>query len=87
MLRGDRYTLESLLLHDSGRGLMLPVDCRGEWRLDTTWWAKWLVGQRVHVIGVRDGFDLLALEQMWRAGKSRPRGAAWPAALRRKLFG
>jgi hypothetical protein len=76
MPRGDRFTLEGPSLHDSGRGLVLPVHCGGEWRLDTTWWAKWLVGQRVHGIGVRDGFDLLAVEQVWRAGISKRRGAA-----------
>nr|WP_272800206.1 DUF5818 domain-containing protein [Sphingobium sp. AntQ-1] len=36
----------------------------GEWRLDITKRHKHLVGTRVRVVGVRDGFDLLAVQKI-----------------------
>jgi hypothetical protein len=41
---------------------VLRVADGGEWRLDIT--KKWrpLLGKRVTIIGVRDGFDLIPVE-------------------------
>ena len=52
-------------------GLILDVPGGGVWRLDlgvvAAWRARRLVGMRVRVTGVRDGFDLLAVETIARA--------------------
>lgn len=63
MSRGKRYELTGVLL--AGRVYpVLRVDGGGEWQLDLT--KKWhhLLGQRVTVTGIRDGFDFLAVEKI-----------------------
>lgn len=72
MSRGTRHDLIGMLLRsrDTG-GLVLDVPGEGAWRLDlgivAAWRARRLVGIRVRVAGVRDGFDLLAVETIERA--------------------
>ena len=54
-----------LLEHDGG--LVINVEGGGTWRLDAGWRARRLLGKRVRVEGIRDGFDLLAVERIDRA--------------------
>ena len=63
---GTRHELIGLLLEDRG-SLVLDVDDGGTWRLDAGRGARRLLGERVRVEGVRDGFDLLAVERIDRA--------------------
>ena len=65
---GTRHELDGLLLRDQ-HVISLRADDGGEWRLDEPLRAERLIGQRVHVTGVRDGFDLLAVGTVcrWRA--------------------
>lgn len=58
--RGSRHVETGLLL-EGKPWLVLRRDDGGEWRLDGPARAYRLVGQRVRVDGVRDGFDLLAV--------------------------
>lgn len=55
-----------LLLEHRG-ALVLDVEDGGTWRLDAGRSARRLVGQRVRVEGIRDGFDLLAVKRIDRA--------------------
>ena len=64
MPRGTRHVVEGLLLRSAAGGLVLRADGGGEWRLDAGWRARRLVGRRVRVEGLRDGHDLLAVEQI-----------------------
>ena len=91
MPRGTRHELTGLLLRD-GPTLFLRVDGGGEWRLDAPAHAWCLVGRRVSVTGMRDGFDLLGVQhlQVCEAGsgpraavRSRSPGAAIRHALSR----
>ena len=61
MPRGTQHTETGLLLEDAPL-LVLDRDGGGRWRLDAPQSAAKLVGQRVRLTGVRDGFDLLAVE-------------------------
>lgn len=67
MPRGKRHELVGRLREANGRWSLRPDD-GGEWRLDVglllSWRARRLAGNRVRVIGVRDGFDLLAVERL-----------------------
>ncbi len=67
MPRGTRHELIGRLREIDGRWSLRP-DEGGEWRLDVglllSWRARRLAGNRVRVIGVRDGFDLLAVERL-----------------------
>lgn len=63
MPMGARHEVEGLLLEDHGR-LALDVRDGGTWRLDAGWRARRLLGRRVRVIGIRDGFDLLAVQRI-----------------------
>lgn len=69
MPRGTRHEVVGLLLKHDGR-LVLEVAGGGTWRLDAGWRAgraaRDLIGTRVRVTGVRDDFDLLAIEQIER---------------------
>lgn len=70
---GTRHEIVGLLLGQRGC-LVVDVDGGGIWRLDTEWRtlaARRLLGQRVVVTGVRDGFDLLAVEEIARAATKR----------------
>lgn len=65
MLRGTRHDLAGLLLR-SGRDHLLEISGGGTWRLDmgplAAERARDLAGLRVRATGVRDGFDLLAVD-------------------------
>jgi Protein of unknown function (DUF5818) len=63
---GTRHELIGVLLEHQG-GLVLDVDDGGTWRLDAGRGARRLLGQRVRVEGIRDGFDLLAVKRIDRA--------------------
>lgn len=63
MPRGTRHELTGLLLRH-GPTLILRVDGGGEWRLDAPTRAWRLVGRRVSVTGMRDGFDLLGVRHL-----------------------
>lgn len=63
---GKRHELIGLLLENHG-GLILDVDGGGTWRLDARPGDRTLLGQRVRVDGIRDGFDLLAVKRIDRA--------------------
>ena len=72
MPQGTRHEVTGMLLRsDDVGGLVLDVPGGGAWRLDlgivAAWRARRLVGMRVRVAGVRDGFDLLAGETIERA--------------------
>lgn len=63
MSKGQRYELTGILLQ--GRIYpVLRVEGGGEWQLDPGRRWRHLLGKRVAVIGIRDGFDLLAVENM-----------------------
>lgn len=66
MPMGTHHELVGLLLEARGN-LILDVDGGGTWRLDADWRARRLLGMRVKVVGVRDGFDLLAVTRIERA--------------------
>lgn len=66
MPRGTRHEIIGILLEQRG-GLVLDVVGGGTWRLDAGWKARRLLGMRVKVVGIRDGFDLLAVELIERA--------------------
>ncbi len=58
---GTRLEVEGLLL-EGHEGLVLDVRDGGTWRLEAGWRARRLLGRRVRVTGIRDGFDLLAVQ-------------------------
>lgn len=64
MARGDACD-EMGWIEQADHGLILRVQGGGWWRLDFGWRserkARRLVGQRVRVMGVRDGFNTLAV--------------------------
>ncbi|MFP5434374.1 MAG: DUF5818 domain-containing protein [Alphaproteobacteria bacterium] len=64
MPRGTRHELTGILLEGDGLYPVLRVPDGGEWRLEVTKRYRHLLGQRVSVTGVRDGFDLLAVDQI-----------------------
>jgi len=67
---GSRHTETGLLLRGN-YGLVLRRDDGGEWRLDAPYKAKRYVGRRVCIDGVRDGFDLLAVQRIELLGNGR----------------
>jgi hypothetical protein len=62
---GTRHTETGVLLIE-GPDIVLDRDGGGRWRLDAPRSAMKLVGQRVRITGIRDGFDLLAVETIER---------------------
>lgn len=60
---GSSLTLEGLLLED-GRQLVLRMDDGGVWRVEAGRAARRLLGQRVSLVGTRDGFDLVAARRV-----------------------
>lgn len=64
MPRGTHHDVIGMLLWDR-ESLVLDVSGGGTWRLDIGWREMWrvrqLIGLRVKVTGIRDGFDLLAV--------------------------
>jgi hypothetical protein len=71
MPRGSRHVETGVLL-EGPHGLVLRRDEGGEWQLDAPFSARRLVGRRVRVEGVRDGFDLLAVTAI------EPVNGRWP---------
>ncbi|WP_082441989.1 DUF5818 domain-containing protein [Sphingomonas sp. Leaf257] len=65
MRTGSHHTVTGWLNIDAGR-LVLRPDGGGRWRLDvgllTRWRCRHLIGKRVCVTGIRDEFDLLAVQ-------------------------
>lgn len=66
---GTHHTETGWLNEHNGQ-LVLRVDGGGRWRLDVglilSWQARRLLGKRVRVEGVRDGFDLLVVRTIAR---------------------
>ena len=89
MPRGSRHVETGLLLQGKP-WLVLRRDDGGEWRLDAPARACRLVGQRVRVDGVRDGFDLLAvsaIEPLSCRRTSPPTAISRVSDVLRFLFG
>lgn len=67
MALGDIVEIVGLLNERDGRWSLRP-DGGGEWRLDIGWMRRRgfreLLGRRTRLIGVRDGFDLLAVRSV-----------------------
>ncbi len=87
--RGSRHVETGLLLQGKP-WLVLRRDDGGEWRLDAPARAYRLVGQRVRVDGVRDGFDLLAvaaIEPLSGSRTPRPMAVSLVLGFLRFLFG
>lgn len=63
MHRPTRHELTGILL-ENGLYPILRVSDGGEWRLDILKRHKHLLGTRVKVVGIRDGFDLLAVDHI-----------------------
>ena len=67
MPRGTTHVVVGRLANREGRW-SLRVDGGGEWRLDLGWRqgrrARSLAGRRVHLDGIRDGFDLLHVTRL-----------------------
>ena len=63
MRRPTRHELTGILL-ENGLYPILRVRDGGEWRLDILKRHKHLPGTRVKVVGIRDGFDLLAVDHI-----------------------
>ncbi|WP_031295506.1 DUF5818 domain-containing protein [Sphingobium ummariense] len=63
MPRGTRHELTGVLL-DDGFYPVLRVRDGGEWRLDMSQRYRHLLGRQVRVVGIRDDFDLLAVEEI-----------------------
>lgn len=72
MPRGTRHTVTGIL-HLAPRGFELHMDGGGVWALDVPSWRRTreLVGQRVMVIGMRSGFDLLDVHEMGTAPQTQ----------------
>lgn len=54
------------VLRNGQEGLVVEVNEGGTWRLDAGWQARRLIGHRVRIVGIRDGFDLLAVKSIER---------------------
>ena len=63
MPKGTRHVITGMLVRD-GHNLYIRTDEGGHWRLDAPAKADRLIGQRVEVEGVRDGFDLLVVKKI-----------------------
>jgi len=63
MPRGTRHELTGILLEGDFYPVLRVAD-GGEWRLEITKAWRPLLGKRVAIIGVRDGFDLIAVERI-----------------------
>lgn len=64
MPKGTHHELTGLLLESDGLYPILQIPDGGEWRLELTRRYRHLLGKRVSVTGVRDGFDLLAVTRI-----------------------
>ncbi|MEC3909699.1 DUF5818 domain-containing protein [Sphingobium sp. CR2-8] len=63
MPRGTRHELTGILLEGDFYPVLRVAD-GGEWRLEIAKTWRPLLGKRVAIIGVRDGFDLIAVERI-----------------------
>ena len=79
---GSREEVTGLLLRD-GFFYALRMPGGGTWRLDAGRKADRLVGQRVTVVGIRSGFDLLDVQSIRPAGSKAPPAPWWQRLLRR----
>ena len=61
MPKGTTHTELGVLLKN-GRQLVLQRDGGGCWRLEAPRYAERLIGSRVEMSGIREGFDLLAVK-------------------------
>lgn len=69
MPRGSIHSESGILIERDGR-LGLYLDDGGTWRLDPNGrerLVRRLLGYRVRIKGIRDGFDLLAVQSVERA--------------------
>lgn len=64
MPKGTREELTGVLMDSGGPYPVLRMPDGGEWRLEVTKRWRHLLGKRVTVKGVRDGFDLIAVSQI-----------------------
>lgn len=64
MPRGAHQVLVGLLLDNGTPYPTLRMPDGGEWRLDIAGRYKPLLGLRVEVEGIRDGFDLMAVKKI-----------------------
>nr|WP_066722579.1 DUF5818 domain-containing protein [Sphingomonas pituitosa] len=62
---GTQHEVVGILRHGE-EGLVVESTEGGIWRLDAGWRAGRLIGHRVRIIGIRDGFDLLAVRSIER---------------------
>lgn len=73
MPRGSVVEVVGRLAVDRGRWSLRP-DGGGEWRLDLGWRSQQpllrLIGRRSRVVGIRDGFDVLAVRSAEAADPS-----------------
>jgi Protein of unknown function (DUF5818) len=64
MPRGRRKELTGILLDSGGVYPVLRVLDGGEWRLEVPMRWRHLLGKQVAVSGLRDGFDILAVDRI-----------------------
>ncbi|WP_240502305.1 DUF5818 domain-containing protein [Sphingomonas panacis] len=84
MPHGSRHRETGLLLRSS-HGLALRRDDGGVWQLDAPHRAYHLIGQRVRLEGIRDGFDLLGVTQIEPLSGRWPTDEARPNLFRRAV--
>lgn len=63
MPKGTRHELTGQLVEGTFYPVLRVAD-GGEWRLEITKSWRHLLGQRVIITGVRDGFDLVVVHQI-----------------------
>lgn len=63
MPKGTCHELTGILLEGNFYPVLRVAD-GGEWRLETTKSWRHLLGQRVVITGVRDGFDLIVVKRI-----------------------
>ena len=63
MHKGTCHELTGILLEGNFYPVLRVVD-GGEWRLEITKSWRHLLGQRVVITGVRDGFDLIVVKRI-----------------------
>lgn len=66
MPHGSHLSETGWLNADDAGQLVLRRDGGGRWRLDASLWVRWrarnLIGRRVRLSGIRDGFDILTVQ-------------------------
>lgn len=64
MPRGTHEELTGVLMDSDGFHPVLKMPEGGEWRLEVTKRWRHLLGTQVTVAGLRDGFDLIAVDRI-----------------------